>query len=76
MGTQGIRVGMRGISDGIIFYVVLNISVVSVVSDKTIFHAVSKISVVIVVSDGIIFHVVLKISPITVVTGEMRSLKR
>ena len=51
------------VSDGIIFHVILNISVVTVVSDK--------ISVVIGVSDGIIFHVVLKISPISVVTGEI-----
>ena len=44
------------VSNGIIFHVVLNISVVSVV---------------IVVSDGIIFHVVLRIGPISVVTGEI-----
>ena len=56
----------RSSCDGIIFHVVLNISLVRVVSDKTIFYGVSKISIVSVVRNGIIFHVVLNSSVVSV----------
>ena len=61
-------------------YLVLNISVNSVVGDRIIFHvllkisavsAVSKINIVIVISDRIIFHVVLKINRISIVSSEI-----
>ena len=53
------------VSTEIIFHVVLNISVVSVVS------IVSKISVVSVVNEEIISYLVLEISVVSVVSGEV-----
>ena len=58
-------------SDGIIFHLVLNISIVSVVSDKTIFYVVSKIIVANVATDGIIFHVVMKTRLVSVVSHSL-----